>query len=86
MEKGHIDQSWQGKHSTKASTPSGTLPAFPPNFKPIDTMEPLPQEPFNSRTHIVFMTTIGITRMLFSYQLGGFPITSNRGNKYVVIF
>ena len=49
-------------------------------------MEPLPQEPFNARTHIIFTTIIEITGMLFSNQLGWFPITSNRSNKYVVIF
>ncbi len=32
------------------------------------------------------MTMIKISCMLFSNQLGRFPITSNRGNKYVVIF
>jgi hypothetical protein len=49
-------------------------------------MEPFPQEPFNSCTHFVFMTIIKISGMLFSNQLGLFAITSNRGNKYVVIF
>ncbi len=85
-EKGHMDQSWQGKRSTKVSTPLENQSAFPPNFKLIDTMEPLPQEPFNARTHIVFMTIIEVTGMLFSNQLGRITITSNRGNKYLVIF
>jgi hypothetical protein len=44
-EKGHMDQSWQGKRSTKASSPAGNLPPLPPNSKPIDTMALLPQEP-----------------------------------------
>jgi hypothetical protein len=48
-------------------------------------MEPLPQEPFNTRTHIVFMTITEITGMLFSNPLGQFPIASNRDNKYAVI-
>jgi hypothetical protein len=73
MEKGHIDQSWQGKHSTKAFTTVGNLPAFPPNFEQFDTMEPLPQELFNARTHIVFITIIEITGMLFSNQSGNVP-------------
>jgi hypothetical protein len=68
MGKGHMDQSWQGKQSTKASTPAGNLPAFPIKFGPIDTIEPLPQEPFNARTHTVFTTIIEITRILFSNQ------------------
>ncbi len=32
------------------------------------------------------MTIIKISGMLFSNQSGRFPISSNRGNKYVVIF
>jgi hypothetical protein len=81
-----MDQSHQGKRSTKTSSPARIPPPFPPDGEPIDTMEPLPQEPFNARTHFVFMTIIKISGMLFSNQLGWFPITSNRGNKYVVIF
>ncbi len=77
-EKGHMDQSCQGKQSTKTSFPEGIPPPFPPNGKPIDTMEPLPQ--------FVFMTIIKISSMLFSGQSGRFPITSSRGNKYIVIF
>jgi hypothetical protein len=69
-EKGHMGQSQQGKHSTKASSPAGNLPPFPPDCKLIDTMAPLPQEPFNTRTHIIFMTIIEITGILFSNQLG----------------
>jgi hypothetical protein len=49
-------------------------------------MEPLPLESFNACTPFVFVTIIKISGMLFGNQLGWFPITSNRGNKYVVIF
>jgi hypothetical protein len=49
-------------------------------------MEPLSQEPFNACMHFVFMTIIKISGMLFSNQLSRSPITSNRGNKYVIIF
>ncbi len=81
-----MDQSCQGKQSTKTSSPAEVPPPFSPDGKPIDTMEPLPREPFNPRMHFAFMTIIKISGMLFSNQLGQFPITSNRGNKYVVIF
>jgi hypothetical protein len=69
----------------KTSSPAGDPPPFPPDGKPIDTMVLLPQEPFNALMHFVFMTIIKIYGMLFSNQLGWFPITSNRGSKYVVI-
>ncbi len=49
-------------------------------------MEPLPQEPFSTHKHFVFMTIIEISGMLYSNQWGQFPITSNRGNKYILIF
>jgi hypothetical protein len=86
-EKGHMDQSHQGKQSTKTASPAGIPPPFSPDSEPIDTMALLPQEPFSACTHFVFMTIIKISGMsVFSNQLGWFPITSNRGNKYVVIF
>ncbi len=85
-EKDHMDQSCQGTRSKKASSPAWVPPPFSPHGKLIDTMEPLPQKSFNACTHFVFMTIIEISGMLFSNQLSWFPITSNRGNKYVVIF
>jgi hypothetical protein len=65
-EKGHTDQSCQGKQSMKTSSPAGIPPPFPPNGKPIDTMEPHPQESFNVCMHFVFMTIIKIFSMFFS--------------------
>jgi hypothetical protein len=85
-ERGHMDQLPQGKQTTKTGSPAGIPPPFPPNSKPIDTMEPLPQEPFNTPMHFVFMTIIKISSMLFSNRSAQFPIISNRGNKYIVIF
>jgi hypothetical protein len=41
-EKGNMDQSCQGKRSTKKSSPAGVPPTFPLDGKPIDTMEPFP--------------------------------------------
>ncbi len=85
-EKRHINQSPQGERLTKTSSPAGIPLPFPTDGKPIDTMEPLPQEPFNAHMHFVFMTIIKISGMLFSNVLGLIPITSNRSNKYTVIF
>jgi hypothetical protein len=48
IEKSHMDQSCQGKQSTITSSPAGIPPPVPPDSKPIDTMEPFPQEPFNA--------------------------------------
>jgi hypothetical protein len=39
-----------------------------------------------SLTNLVFMVIHDITRIVFSDQIGRFPITSNRGHAYLVIF
>jgi hypothetical protein len=65
-EKGHMDQSCQGKRSTKTGSPAGIPLPFLLDSDLIDTMEPLPQESFNACTHFIFMTIIKISNMLFS--------------------
>ena len=49
-------------------------------------MEEVPQLPNNKRSHHVYMTITDLDSKLYSDQTGHFPITSNRGNFYVVIF
>ena len=51
-----------------------------------DSMEPVPQTPANDRSHQVYMTITDMEGKLYSDQTGQFPITSNCGNCYVVIF
>ena len=51
-----------------------------------DTMEEVPQLPKNNSSHHVYMTLTDLDGKLYSNQTGRFPITSNRGNCYVVIF
>ena len=69
-----MDQQWQGTCSTKP-VPIET-----------DTMEEVPQFPNNDFIHHVYMTTTDLDGKLYSDQTGRFPIASNRGNCYVVIF
>jgi hypothetical protein len=73
-EMGHMDQRRTGIRSTRATT------------KEPDSMEPVPQTPTNDRSHEVYMTITDMDGKLYSDQTGRFPITSNRGNCYVVIF
>jgi len=73
-EMGHMDQRKVGIRSTK------TKPTDP------DSMEPVPQTPLNDKTHHVYMSIAEVEGRLYSDQTGRFPITSNRGNCYVVIF
>ena len=49
-------------------------------------MENTPQEPHNARTHCVFCQVHTISGVISSNQTGRFPVTSNRGHAYVVIF
>ncbi|KAL7531195.1 hypothetical protein ACHAXR_003897, partial [Thalassiosira sp. AJA248-18] len=72
-EMGHMDQRKVGIRSTRA-TPTQ------------DSMTPVPQSPLNDRTHHVYMSITDIEGKLYSDQTGRFPITSNRGNCYVIIF
>ena len=69
-----MDQQRQGIQSTKP-VPIKT-----------NTMEEVPQMPNNERSHRVQMTITDLDVKLNSDQTGRFPITSNRGNYYVVIF
>ena len=49
-------------------------------------MEAPEQAPGNDKTHLVFMTLAEVDGQLFTDQTGRFPVTSNRGNNYIVIF
>ncbi len=49
-------------------------------------MEEPQQLPLNDKTHMVFMTMVDINGQLVTDQTGCFPLTSNRGNNYVIIF
>jgi hypothetical protein len=49
-------------------------------------MKHVPQELRNTRTHFVFMAIYEINGKLFTNQTGRFPITSNHGHTYVVVF
>ena len=73
-EMGHMDQRRIGIRSTK------------PTINEADSMEPVKQTPKNDRCHHVYMSITDIDGKLYSDQTGQFPITSNRGNCYVVIF
>eukprot|EP00970_Alexandrium_tamarense_P007123 scaffold1237_cov194-Alexandrium_tamarense.AAC.1 len=74
-----MDQRRTGIRSTKSSH---AVP--PPNV--VDTMEEPEQAPQNDKTNMVFMTIAEAEGQLFTDQTGRFPVTSNRGNNYIVLF
>ncbi len=78
-EQGHMDQRRQGIRSTKSSH------AKNPHDN-IDTMEIPDQAKNNDKTNMVFITIAKTEGQLFTDQTGCFPVTSNRGNNYIVLF
>ncbi len=83
---GHLDQVRQGTRTTQPRTPTGaTIPTMPgPHID--DHMADAPQALLNARTNHIFMQIHAINGVISSDQTGRFPITSNRGNTYVVVF
>jgi hypothetical protein len=78
---GHMDQTKAGTRSTKSSRIP--QPESPP---PPDSMKPPNQAPQNDKTNMVFLTIAEVNGQLFTDQTGRFPVTSNKGNNYIVIF
>jgi hypothetical protein len=80
--KGHMDQTCQGQRSTSLSNPSITIIN---NVN--DDNDDVPTIPINKEpTNLVFMVIHDISGKVFTNQTGQFPLTSNRGNAYLVIF
>ena len=82
-EKGHMDQVRQGIHTTQQIR---TLPPQGMTIISNDHMADEPQTLHNICTNHDFTTIHEIEGKLSSNQTGCFPITSNRGNAYIVVF
>jgi hypothetical protein len=83
MEKGRMDQSRQGQRSTSSPPPTET--ALPPTHDDAND-DILPFQIEAGLTVLVFMVIHDITGQVFTNQRGPFPITSNCGHAYLVIF
>jgi hypothetical protein len=79
-DKEHMDQTQQGQRSTHP-----TLPATAPPTTDDDPNSVL-QEPGNMKTNLVYMFFYNITGLPFTDQIGCFPVTSNQGHAYLIIF
>jgi hypothetical protein len=79
--KGHMDQTRQGQCSTQ---PNPTSTSNANNL--LDDDKVLPGYINEGLTNLVFMVIHDITGLVFSNQTGHFPIRSNRGHTYLVIF
>jgi hypothetical protein len=80
---GHMDQTRQGQRSTQPN-PTNTSDAN--ILLDDDDNNALPHHINEGLTNLVFMVIHDITGLVFSNQTGRFPITSNRGQAYLVIF
>ena len=79
--KGHLKATPKNLRSTTTTinqSPSSTQPST------AMTTPSSPKEPA-VRTHLVFAKVIEITGKVFSDQTGRFPVTSSRGNKYIMV-
>ena len=86
---GHLDQFRKGTRSTQPRTPtSATLELLHhmPGLHIDNHMADAPQELLNARTNLIFTHIHAIDGVISSNQTGRLPITSNRGNAYVVVF
>jgi hypothetical protein len=79
--KEHMDQTHQGQRSTQPNptNTSDTRNLFKDN-------NVLPDHIDEGLTNLIFMVIHDITRLVFSNQTSRFPVTSNRGHVYLVIF
>jgi hypothetical protein len=76
--KGHLKASPKNLRSTKIK-PNNTPDAS-------TTMTtPLPEEEPTVRTQFVYAKVVTVTGQIYSDQTGRFPVTSSRGNKYIMI-
>ena len=44
-----------------------------------------PQTTQSENTNLVFFKTVDLSRKIYTYQRGRFPVTSSKGNKYILI-
>jgi hypothetical protein len=79
--KGHMDQTHQGQRSMQPN-PTNTSNAI--NL--LDNDNVLPDHIVEGLTNLFFMVIHDITGLVFSNQISRFPIISNRGHMYLVIF
>ena len=76
-EKGHLRQQRQGLRSTQTNVTPTPIPN--PMFSTTADEDP------KVRTNWVYMKPIQMTGQIYSDQTGRFPVTSSRGNKYIMI-
>jgi hypothetical protein len=79
-DKGHLKASPQNLPSTSKDLPTiSTIEAPTVMTTPPSTPEP------TVRTHLVYAKVVTITGQIDSNQTGRFPVTSSKGNKYIMV-
>jgi hypothetical protein len=78
--KGHLKSTPKNLRSTSTKLPTiATTDASTVMTTPTSSPEP------PVRTHLVYAKVIAITGQIYSDQTGRFPVTSSKGNKYIMI-
>jgi hypothetical protein len=78
--KGHLKATRKNLRSTTKLLPTDPIPSKSTDMTmPTSSLEP------PVRTHFVYPKVIEITGQIFSDQTGRFPVTSSRGNKYIMV-
>jgi hypothetical protein len=75
--KGHLDQTRQGQRPTLRS---------PTAITPLPTLPTPAHDGTTPSDDLLFMTSHDLTGTIYSDQTGRFPVTSNRGHAYLVLF
>ena len=73
--KGHLKQDFKNKNSTKQDEVQ----------KSMDNITQFTSQDNKTRTHDVFLTVTDLQGKICTDQTGRFPVTSSRGNKYIMI-
>ena len=78
--KGHLKTAPKNLRSTTKNSPNPAI-TFPSTVMTTPPSNPEPPV----RTHFVYPKVIDITGQIFSDQTGRFPVTSSRGNQYIMV-
>ena len=73
---GHLQQPQKGLRSTQEKV---THPDPDPEH------DQFPQATHSENTNLVFFKTVGISGKIYTDQTGRFPVTSSKGNKYILV-
>ena len=73
---GHLQQPRKGLRSTQEKVM---------HSDPDPEHDQFPQDTQSENTNLVFFKTVNLSGKIYTYQTGRFPVTSSKGNKYILV-